>query len=275
MSVIDPLPWWPRIGVPLMAAMSTASPEVLGDVARRRQVAVAALERRHRGPQAAVGQELEHGQHAAVDLAALRMSLRPHVVDVDARVVEHALLQLLLGHQQDLADGRACGRPSRRTGSCPRRGRSPWTRAASSRRGSAWGRSAGAFLPGGLDRELDVRATVWPVSPMRPRIVPAMTCEPCLQRLELDVLAVQAEDLGEVVREGGEAGELAGSRRAAACRRPCRRPAGRVRVQALLLDAHRGTAAAAGGPWRPRRWRTLPLGGAVRGRLLAALAFAP
>ena len=27
MSVIEPSPWWPTIGVPLMAAMSTALPE--------------------------------------------------------------------------------------------------------------------------------------------------------------------------------------------------------------------------------------------------------
>ena len=27
MSVIEPAPWWPRIGMPLIAAMSTALPE--------------------------------------------------------------------------------------------------------------------------------------------------------------------------------------------------------------------------------------------------------
>ena len=27
-SVISPLPWWPRIGVPLIAEMSTALPEL-------------------------------------------------------------------------------------------------------------------------------------------------------------------------------------------------------------------------------------------------------
>ena len=38
MSVIEPGPWWPRIGMPLIAAMSTASPEecseTLPDVVR-------------------------------------------------------------------------------------------------------------------------------------------------------------------------------------------------------------------------------------------------
>ena len=39
-SVIEPGPWWPRIGMPLTAAMSTArAGRVLGDVARGRQVA--------------------------------------------------------------------------------------------------------------------------------------------------------------------------------------------------------------------------------------------
>ena len=31
MSVIDPGPWWPRIGMPLIAAMSTASPMLCSD----------------------------------------------------------------------------------------------------------------------------------------------------------------------------------------------------------------------------------------------------
>ena len=31
MSVIEPGPWWPRIGIPLIAAMSTALPEECSD----------------------------------------------------------------------------------------------------------------------------------------------------------------------------------------------------------------------------------------------------
>ena len=93
-------------------------------------------------------EELERGQHAAVDRAGLDV-LAAAVVDLDARVGEHALDQRLLAHQQDLADRRASRRRGRRTGSCPWRGRSRSTRAASSRRGSASGRSRGAPRPAG------------------------------------------------------------------------------------------------------------------------------
>ena len=47
MSVIEPLPWWPMIGMPLIVGdVDRVAGGVLGDVARRGHVAVAALQRR-------------------------------------------------------------------------------------------------------------------------------------------------------------------------------------------------------------------------------------
>ena len=70
-SVIEPAPWWPTIGTPLMAAMSTAVPvecsETLPEVG---QVGVAAAQRGDGRLEARGDEELERRQHAAVDLAA-------------------------------------------------------------------------------------------------------------------------------------------------------------------------------------------------------------
>src|SRR5829696_8712057 len=76
---------------------------VLGDVARRGQVAVAAAQRGDRRLQARGGEVLEGREHAPVDLA--RADVRgAAAVDADAGVVDDALDQRLLAHQQDLAD---------------------------------------------------------------------------------------------------------------------------------------------------------------------------
>ena len=78
MSVIEPGPWWPRIGMPLIAAMSTALPEECSEtLPERRQVAVAAVQRADRRLQAAGGEELERRQHAAVDRGRPRCRARP------------------------------------------------------------------------------------------------------------------------------------------------------------------------------------------------------
>jgi hypothetical protein len=112
MSVIEPLPWLPMIGVPLIFAMSTGvARAVVRDVARRRVDAVAALQRRDRRPHAARREELERGRTAAVDPSALDVALAA-VVDLDARVAHDAGLELGLAHEQDLADrGRLGVRP--------------------------------------------------------------------------------------------------------------------------------------------------------------------
>ena len=103
-SVIEPVPWWPRIGVPLIAAMSTALPELWCEtLPALGVVAVAALERGDGGPQARRRQELERREHAAVDLAGADVVAAARV-EVDVRVGQHPAGERLLRHQQDLAD---------------------------------------------------------------------------------------------------------------------------------------------------------------------------
>ncbi len=81
---------------------------VVGHVAGAGEEAVAALEAGDRGPQAGVGEVCQRGQHAAVDLA--RADVRPPaVVDLDALVREHPLLQQGLRQEEDLADRHAVG----------------------------------------------------------------------------------------------------------------------------------------------------------------------
>ena len=92
--------------MPLIAAMSTALPdecsETLPDAVR---YAVTAAQRADRRLQAAEAQELERGEHAAVDDAGADVAAAA-AVDVDARVREDGALQRLLAHHQDLPDGR-------------------------------------------------------------------------------------------------------------------------------------------------------------------------
>ena len=78
---------------------------VLGDVARAREVRVTASERRDRRLQAGDLEELEHREHAPVDLSGFDV-LPPARVDLDAFIREHLLLELLLGLQQHLAGAR-------------------------------------------------------------------------------------------------------------------------------------------------------------------------
>src|SRR5215208_7883270 len=76
---------------------------VLGDVARGRQVAVAAAQGGDRRLQARGGEVLEGGEHAAVDLARADVRLAA-AVDADAGVADDPLDQGFLAHEQDLAD---------------------------------------------------------------------------------------------------------------------------------------------------------------------------
>ncbi len=85
-----------------------AAGRVLGDVAARGVDPVAALQARHRRLQAACGEVLEQRQHAPVDDPRTDV-LAPARVEVDVRVREHAALERLLAHQQDLADRRVAG----------------------------------------------------------------------------------------------------------------------------------------------------------------------
>ena len=63
------------------------------------------MSERHRRLEAGGDEELERRQHAAVDLAGADV-LAPAAVDLDVRVVEHALGERVLVHQQDLPDRR-------------------------------------------------------------------------------------------------------------------------------------------------------------------------
>ena len=128
----------------------------------------------------------------------VRMSLAPAGVDLDARVGEHARASASLLISRIWPIDGLLGVRRRRTGSCPRRGRSRSTRAASSRRGSASGRSRGAPRPAGRISKSRCGAV--------PRVGLADAAEDragddagaLAQRLERDVLAVEAERRAEV-----------------------------------------------------------------------------
>ena len=182
MSVIEPLPWWPVMGIPLIAPMSTALPDgVLGDVARGGHVAVAALERGDRRLEAAGGEELERGQHAPVDRARADVPAAAGV-DLHARVGEQRGAGA--GSLPAGGSGRSTGtsRRARRTGCGRPRGRPRSARGASSRRGSASGRRAARRGRPGRMRKRRCGDSPSCIVPTWPSTVPAMTCEPFLQR---------------------------------------------------------------------------------------------
>src|SRR3954463_12066857 len=116
MSVIEPGPWWPRIGMPLMAAMSTAVPVecslTLPDVVMRPWPHSSELTVGFR-PLAARNSSVARTRRAP---AAPRAAAPPRrdappaaVVDLDVRAAQDPLRQRLLAHEQDLADGRVPG----------------------------------------------------------------------------------------------------------------------------------------------------------------------
>ena len=105
------------------------------------------------------------------------------LVDVDVRVAQDVALERLLAHQHDLADRGRLGVLAEERDCAWPSGRSRSTRAASSRRGSASGRSAGRRgRPGGSRSACAGRAS-GRVLPIRPRIVPPLTREPFLSGL--------------------------------------------------------------------------------------------
>ena len=204
---------------------------------------MAAAQRGDRRPQAGGGEELERGQHAAVDLAGADVAAAA-VVDVDARVG-----RARAGRARPCSSagsGRSTGsrRRRRRTGSCRRRGRWRWTRAASSRRGSASGRSAGRRgRPAGSRTAGAARGDR--ALPRRPRIVPATTRAPGRRRLSSIVVAAEPEDALEVALEGLRAVDHAGALELLL------RAAGGRRVRALGLREQPLLARRAPGPAWP------------------------
>ena len=110
MSVIEPLPWWPRIGIAVdLRDVDRVAGRVVRDVARRGVERVAALQRGDRRAQAAGGEELERREHAAVDPPSRGCRAGRSRRSRCAGCSSTRLLELALAHQQDLADRRGLG----------------------------------------------------------------------------------------------------------------------------------------------------------------------
>src|SRR4051812_2073583 len=177
---------------------------VLADVARRREVAVAAVQRADGRLQTAGGEELERREDAAVDVSGLDVAPAA-VVDLDVRAVEDPLLQRLLAHQQDLADRRVLrvGAEERVLAgrAVDRRGLEQLPAVEDRLRVDARG-----ALAGRADLEQDVRGgAVGLADAPEDRAGDDLRAD--LQLLELDVVALEAVDLREEGLERREAGD--------------------------------------------------------------------
>ncbi len=224
---------------------------VLGHVARGRQVGVAAAQRGDGRLEPGGDEELERGQHAAVDLAAADVRA-PAAVDLDVRVGEDALRERLLAHQQDLADRRrlrVLADERVAAGGAVDRGRLEQLPAVEDRlrvdpRGAAAGRA---------DLEQQVRRVARGDAADAAEDRARGDARAALERLHVDVGAVEAEDAVQVAAEA--LGELVGLRLAAGGRRV---RAVRVGEQALLggarVDGRRG-APSSPAPRRACAWR--------------------
>jgi hypothetical protein len=161
---------------------------------------VAAVQRADRGLQAAGGQELHRGQHAAVDAAGLDVA-PPALVDLDVGVVEHALLQGLLAHEQQLADRGLVGvRAEERVlargavdGGGLQQLPAVEDRLGVDQRGALAGRA---------DLEQHVRGVVGPDAADAPEDRAGHHRGAAPQRAQVDVVALEAVDLGEERPEG-------------------------------------------------------------------------
>ena len=212
-SVIPPGSWWPRIGTPLIGGdVDRVARAVVRDVARARVVAVAALER---GDAWAPGPTRRGRPGRPARAGRSARSARRHGRSRRGRCARRTAPAARAAAWAAAGSGRSTSLrpcPRRRARCVPRRGRSRWPRAASSRRGSAWGRSAGAPRPAGRIEKSTCAArpaTVWPT---RPITVPPMTREPSLSGPQPNLRRVEAEGAGEVVLVGLEATLLAGPR---------------------------------------------------------------
>ena len=203
MSAIPPSCWLPRIGMPLIAATSTARPYQWSET---RPPPATNLECPHFSArdgraQTRAGQVLEDDQDALVDQAALDV-LAAAVVDVDARVGEDRAAELLLGHQQHLADGDRLLVQERVLARRPvDRRRLEQLPAVEDRLGVDRRR---ALSPAGWMREADVRRLALLGHAHAAEDRTGHDLRALAQRLELDVVAAEAEDLGEVGAVGLE-----------------------------------------------------------------------
>ncbi len=174
---------------------------VLGDVARRGEVAVARLEARHRGLEARVGEVLERGKHAPVDRAGADV-LPAAGIDLDPLVVEHPALEQRLGHHQDLADRQvvAVAQGVLAVGAVDGRGLEQLP-AVEDRLGVD-PRSAAACGP---DLEVEVRGLAGDGAVDAAEDGPADHVRADLEPAQADVPGVEAIGAREVVLEGGHA----------------------------------------------------------------------
>ena len=199
MSAIEPGPWWPAIGIPLTAVMSTASPSELAGALR---AAAGAAPSRTSAPRRSAAGPTPTGTRAS-----------------PARACRPARLDVLRARRRADAMPASCSTCCSSccfdsSSTCParRRGRQervlalgPEDRACSrvppSRRGSAWGRSAARPLrPDGSGRACAAgrrRARRGcagrRAAPTWPSTVPAITCTPAAQRVQVDVVGAGAE----------------------------------------------------------------------------------
>src|SRR3954470_9299690 len=179
---------------------------VLADVARRSEVAVAAVQRADRRLEAARGEELERREHAAVDVARLDVAAAAGV-DPDVRAVEYAPLQRLLAHQQDLADRRVLGVGAEErvlARGAVDRGRLEQLPAVEDR---LRGDPPRALAPG-ADLQAHVRRLGLRHAAEAAEDRAGDDARADLERLELDLVALEPEDLREVVLEGADAGDV-------------------------------------------------------------------
>ena len=240
MSVIEPGPWCPLMGMPLMAAMSTALPlecsEMLPEVVIRLCPHSSA---RHRGLQARGGEELQGGEDAAVDRPGPDVALAA-VVDVDSRIGDDPAGQRLLAHQQDLADRGVLGVGAEErvlAGGAVDRGRLEQLPAVEDRLGVDAGRAAA----GRPDLEGQVGRHLGRGAPDAPEDRPRHHARARLQALEHHVIAVEAQGPADVGGEGAARGDARGEvAHLALAARLARRGAGRVGEQPLLGDLRGG-----------------------------------
>ena len=203
------------------------------------------------GLQPGLGQVGQAGEHPAVDLARADV-VAAALVDLDALVGEHAPLQQRLGQQQDLADREAVGLLVAVEHVAVRRpGRSRWPRAASSRRGSAWGRFAG--LRGRPDGSRSPGGR-----PCRPRAAPTRPEHRAADHPRPDLQPAQAEALG-IERPRPPCRSTARSR--AGCRSARAAPARRPRGRAGATGWRTAAASPAGRPAARARRRSGRAGG--------------
>ena len=233
-----------------------------------------------------LGQVLERGQHAPVDLAGADVVAaarrRPRCARRRARASRAAA-------SAAAGSGRSTSRPRRRRrGRCgPRRGRSRWPRAASSRRGSASGRSAARPCRPGGSRSPGARALPASVRADAAEHRAADHARALAQPAQPDLLGVEAERAREVVACRSRSRPACAPSASSSCSRPpaSRAPgmsgwANRRSLTGTLACGARGRSAASRGRlavveasgWRPAEAGAVGLGSSASPLAFSAVA---